>query len=128
MEVVATERQLVDFINLDKVPNSQDIRNAIEPHLVMMGDEFLKLNKTTSSLICDLNHTGITQIKNHFSGRDIVPALDDEQVDSILNFAEFLSLRALSRIAQLAQNQILESQASVRAEILKLRMFKDEHN
>ncbi len=122
LEVVATDEQLAKFRELERVPNSEEIRTAIEPHLLTMGDEFLKLKKDTYSLFCDLNHTGITQIRNHFSDGAIASELDDEKVDEILNFVEFLSLRALFKAAQLVKNQVLENQALERVQKLKLRM------
>jgi hypothetical protein len=124
LELVATETQLADFINSEKIPKPKDISISLEPHLSAMGDDFLNLNANTYSLLCDLNHTGITQIKNHFSDGDIVAELDDKQVDAILNFVEFLSLRALFKAAQLAENPTIENQALIRVEKLKLRLLK----
>ncbi len=111
LQFAATATQIEIFKQDGTIPKDKEILLAIQKAIPETENGFMKAREAKYSHLCDLTHTGISQISNHFVAGEITADLSDSVIQEVLRFVEAMALGSLSQSALIANNQTVASEA-----------------
>ena len=117
----ASDEAVAAFLSGRSPPPQKDLVIALEVADELPPDILSAFHRANYSELCDLTHTGITQLLQQWSNDEICARQEPEQLENILEFVDSIALSLLAQAAVMANEQVIAHEALKRMSAIRRR-------